>query len=283
MDPAGPPGLWRSGIYGAGKRVYTLKGEKTGKWYNAYVGQGGGKVTPEEIHRALTQLDEMDSFQPLPVQPVLAIGDLSYITDGLVPTGVAGMVAGPKSEEGQILRHKGFPSGNEVIYLNSNERTRSLMKDIAADESNTMLMPSFRNGDIEYFVAHEYGHLRVRQGLDEVFDLVNFYAEQKMLDGGFKGLSDYGQFNPHEAHAESWAHYVRSGYISGGNSFVLKMSQAMDWNLKDHREEPEPLAAASGPDLDTRIPEVIMDDIENGPIVKYADDEPKPKRLSDVK
>lgn len=282
------PGLWKSPVYGKGRVLYVMEGQKSGEWLRAYAGPGSKSYTPEMIARALNQIDSMVAFQPLPVTPALSIGDMTEASNGLIPAGVGGMVANPMTKESKALEAAGFVVGAEMIFLNSNPRTLQEIQGGKAFDKN-FLMPSFTTENaIEYMVAHEYGHQRLFQKVDSVYEARDAYSDSEMRFPAYAGLSKYGAMNHVEAHAEAWAHYVMSGYTGdGGNSvYTSIMAGIMGW---DEAKERSMTAAASDEKDKGEIPLIIMDNFVTGKsVIRYADDEeedaPKKKKtLADVR
>lgn len=133
-------------------------------------------------------------------------------------------------------------------------------------------------GPARYKVMHEYGHLRMTQGLDSVFAINDQfkYTSDSRRSGG---MSKYGNTKPIEAHAEAFAEWAaRGGNIERGpkgqfltdiDYVVTSYANAFGWG-KDLEQVGRPLAVAAAGGPQDPIPLIIGDSPE-GPIYIYAD------------
>jgi hypothetical protein len=130
-------------------------------------------------------------------------------------------------------------------------------------------------GPARYKVMHEYGHLRMTEGLDSVFAINDQfkYTSDSRRSGG---MSKYGNTKPIEAHAEAFAEWAARGgniergpkgaFITDVDYVVTSYANAFGWG-KDLEQVGALAAAAWSP---AEMPLIIGDSPE-GPIYLYAD------------
>lgn len=238
----GQDGLW---ITATKPKKYAIKGPDTGEWMVAHTLNSRDILKPEEVHRALKQLDYLHGRFPLRIRPELVVGN--FTTKGVVGNDSMGFTissktgddAGPTVQRGREVLFKRsmrenygeFPIGPNVIYLNTHKNALEGIRDpaIARRRNETFLGPTFQHDDpLQYYVTHEYGHLRAHQRVDKREKWVNTMKE--LVRQGEQPVSRYGRLNASEAHAESFADWVHSNGMTT-NTFTYVLATELDWPM----------------------------------------------------
>jgi hypothetical protein len=238
----GQDGLWATS--GRPKK-YAILGPDSDQWMVAHTLNSRDMAKPEEIHRALRQLDFLHAQFPLKIRPEMVFGN--FTTKGIVGNDSMGFTissrdgddANPNTQRGREVLFKRrmnenygeFPIGPNVIYINTHKNTLEGVRDLplVRRRNETFLGPTFQDADpIQYYVTHEYGHLRAHQRVDKRERWTNTMKE--LVRQGEQPISRYGRHNASEAHAESFADWVHSNGFST-NTFTYVLATELDWPM----------------------------------------------------